>query len=205
MTTPITQIIEQRTSTNHFDPSRPLDPAVINELVRLATRAPSSFNAQNWRFVAVTSPAARLRLKALSFDQQKVEDAPVTFIVVGRLFPFATLGNTLQASHAAGILDEATVQGWVGFAQMLYGNNETFRRDEAIRSAALAGMTLMLAAQGHGLASAPLNGFDPAGVAGAFGLANDEVPAMLVSVGYPAAGNWPAKPRLPLQDVLSFA
>jgi nitroreductase len=31
------------------------------------------------------------------------------------------------------------------------------------------------------------------------------LPAMLVTVGYPAPGNWPQKPRRPVADVLLFA
>ncbi|MGH8817457.1 MAG: nitroreductase family protein, partial [Achromobacter pestifer] len=48
-------------------------------------------------------------------------------------------------------------------------------------------------------------GFDPAGVADAFGLQPDEVPVMLVAMGYAKPGNWPQKPRRPVTDVLELA
>jgi nitroreductase len=37
-----------------------------------------------------------------------------------------------------------------------------------------------------------------------FGLAEDEVPVMLLAVGKERAGNWPQKPRRPLREVLDF-
>ncbi len=38
-----------------------------------------------------------------------------------------------------------------------------------------------------------------------FGLAEDEVPVMLLSVGPVRPGNWLQKPRRPVADVLEFA
>ena len=43
------------------------------------------------------------------------------------------------------------------------------------------------------------------GVAQAFGLRQDEVPVMLVAMGYARAGNWPQKPRRPVSEVLELA
>ena len=40
-----------------------------------------------------------------------------------------------------------------------------------------------------------MTGFDAEGVASTFGLAPEEVPVMLVTVGRAAAGNWPQKPE----------
>ena len=37
-----------------------------------------------------------------------------------------------------------------------------------------------------------------------FGLAEDEVPVMLLSVGPERPGNWVQKPRLPVADVLEL-
>jgi nitroreductase len=47
-------------------------------------------------------------------------------------------------------------------------------------------------------------GFVPADVSREFKLAANDIPAMLVAVGYAAPGNWPQKPRLPVDDVLTI-
>lgn len=200
----IRSLLEHRTSVNHFDTQRPLDEAQIVELVRLATLSPSAYNFQNWKFIAVRDAAAKERLKAAAYGQQKVVDAPVTFIVCGTLNAHRRLAKVLQPSLDAGILNAEVVDAWVSMAQGSHEGNPQLQRDEAFRSASLAAMTLMLAAQDQGLVTGPMSGFDPAAVSREFGLHADEVPVMLVTVGHPAAGNWAQKPRQRVQDVLTI-
>lgn len=201
----IAEVIKSRVSANRYDTGRTVSEEQIGHLIDLATRAPSAFNLQNWKFVAVRSDAAKARLLPLAYGQQKVAEAAVTFIVCGTLDPHLTLATALKPTLDAGIIDEAVYKGWVGAAQNMYKNNQTFQRDEAIRSGSLAAMTLMLAAQDLGLVSGPMIGFDPHGVAEAFNLEPTDVPVMLVTLGYPAPGNWPQKPRKPVSEVLTFA
>jgi nitroreductase len=197
-------VIKSRISANKFDTSRQLTTDEIRDLVAHASEAPSAYNIQPWRFIAVTEPVAKARLKAVSYNQQKVEDAAVTFIVLGDLRGYERLPEILQMSVAAGIIEPAVADGWVSMANAGYGGNEQLRRDEAIRSASLAAMNLMIAATARGLASGPMVGFDPAGVRKEFGISDRFLPVMLVTVGYPAPGNWPRKPRLAVDKVLAF-
>lgn len=201
----IQTLIEQRASSNHFDRSRPLSPAQIEQLVALAGRSPSAFHLQNWRFIAVRSSAAKARLAALAFGQSKVEDAAVTFIVCGSLQAHRELGHTLAPLVAAGQLPQAVSQTWQQMAHEAMEGKAQAQRDEAIRSASLAAMTLMLAAQGMGLASCPMSGFDTEGVSLAFGLGTDLLPVLLLPVGHAAEGNWPQKARKPLAEILDYA
>jgi nitroreductase len=128
----------------------------------------------------------------------------VTFIVCGKLQAHKGLAHSIAPTVAAGIIDQTMADSWVAMAHGSLDNNPERQRDEAIRSASMAAMTLMLAAQGMGLVTGPMIGFDPAGVAKEFNLSADDVPAMLVAVGYSAPGNWPQKPRLPVKEVLSI-
>ena len=197
------ELIKSRISANKFDTNRSLSEEEIKELVSYATQAPSSFNIQHWRFVAVTKREDKERLKAVAYNQQKVVDASVTFIVLGDLRGYEKLGEILDRSIAAGIVDEQMKDTWVNMANGMYAN-ERLVRDEAIRSASFAAMTLMIAAAAKGLASGPMIGFDPEGVKREFGISDRYVPVMLITVGYATEGNWPRKPRLTIDEVLSF-
>ncbi len=205
MHNPIAALIEARVSANNFDTSRPLGEEQIVELVRLATLAPSAYNFQNWKFIAVRSPEAKARLKAVSYNQQKVADAAVTFIICGTLEAHEGLAQALQPSVDAGIMPQAMSETWVALAKGSHPGQPQLQRDEAVRSASLATMTLILAAEGMGLVSSAMSGFDPAGVAREFKLADIEVPVMLLTVGYAAPGNWPQKPRKAVAEVLEYA
>lgn len=204
MTLPIKKAIESRVSINHFQLDRSLADETITSLVRLATKAPSAYNMQNWRFIAVRSDAAKMRLKAAAFEQQKIADASVTFIVCGTLAAYKQLGAALEPSVDAGIMEQHEADGWVAQASATHESNTTLQRDEAIRSASLAAMTLMLAAEEMGLGSCPMSGFDAEKVAQAFELSHSELPVMIVAVGYPESGNWPQKPRKALTETLSI-
>src|SRR5215510_2456080 len=198
------QLIKQRISTNKFDTTRTISREEIEDLISYATQAPSSFNIQHWRFIAVTKPEDKLRLKSLAYHQQKVEDASVVMIVLGDLRGYEKLSEILEPSIEAGILDERTASSWVNSANKYYSTNERFARDEAIRSASLAAMLLMVAAQARGYMTGPMIGFDPEGVRREFEISDRYLPVMLITIGYPAAGNGPRKPRLNVDQVLAF-
>lgn len=80
-----------------------------------------------------------------------------------------------------------------------------FYSDEAVRSASLAAMTLMLAAEGMNLGSCPMVGFDEQQVRRDFALADHELPLMIVVIGHPEKSNNRQKIRQPTETVLSFA
>lgn len=204
MTHPIITAIQERRTTNLFDPALPLDDEVIRELVFLATRAPTSFNLQNWRFIAVRTPEAKARLRKIAWDQAKVVESSVTFIVCGQLADHQTLASRLAPSVEAGIMPSGMVPGWEAAAKGLYFEQPQRQRDEAVRTATFGAMTMVLAAHAMNLGTAPMIGFDPEAVALEFGLAGNEIPVMLLAVGRPLAGNWPQKPRRPLGEVLAF-
>ena len=203
--TTVTEAIKARISANNFDTAHVMTNAEITELVALAGEAPTSFNQQNWRAIAVTSAEGKAKLMGLAWGQAKVGAAAVSFIIVGKSTGYKDLPQMFASTVAAGHMPQETLDGMVGMAEGMYGSNPTLQRDEAVRSASLAGMTLMLAAHEKGLVTGPMIGFDAAGVAAAFGLAADEVPALVITCGKAAPGNWPRKARRPAADVVSFA
>jgi nitroreductase len=201
---PTIALIEQRVSANLFDASHVLTDAEIAELARLATRAPSAYNLQNWRFIAVRAPEAKARLRRLAQGQAKVQAAAVTFIICGVLPDHASLAARLHPFVEAGFMQSDMASDWQESARAQYDDPQT-ARDEAVRSAALGAATLIFAAEALGLVSGPMGGFDTDGVSREFGLGPNEVPVMLVAIGRSLHGNWPQKPRRPLAEVLELS
>jgi len=203
--TDIFSAINGRTSANNFDPTHVMTHEEITELAELANQTPTSFNQQNWRLVAVNTPAAKARLKAAAYNQPKVGDAAVTFVLVGKVGGHKDLPVLIKPMLDGGHIDQAAFDGWIGMANGMYDGKEQFQRDEAVRSASMAAMTLMYAAYGKGLVSGAMIGFDPVAVSAECKLAADEIPVMLIAVGRPADGNWPRKVRRSVAEVLSFS
>jgi nitroreductase len=136
MTNAVLETIEHRRTTNIYDSSRNIGDAQTSELVRLATRAPTAFHLQNWRFIAVKTPEAKVRLRKLAFDQPKVTEAAVTFIVVGQLALHLVMAERPASSVAAGFMSADVVTGWEGAGKALYRRDGVF---EAMASVSTEG------------------------------------------------------------------
>ncbi|AVS73981.1 nitroreductase family protein [Paracidovorax cattleyae] len=204
MSEAVIRTIEEQRTTNLFDPTFRLPDSEIAELVRLATLAPTSFNFQNWRFIAVRTPEAQARLRKISWDQAKITDAAVTFIVTGHAPDFVALADRLTPAVTAGFFPAAMIPGWQGAAKSLYHEQPQRARDEAVRTATFGAMTLIHAAHAKGWGTAPMIGFDAEAVASEFGLREGEIPVLLLSVGRALPENWPRKPRRPIHEVMEL-
>ena len=204
MNNAIRETLVSRVSANRFVPGQTLDEHTIQELVAQATRAPTAWNLQNWRFVAVQSQDAKTRLRDAAFGQQKIVDAAVAFVICGVPDDAPRLAARLQPSVDAGLLPADVAAAWADNACASHAQNPSARRDEAIRSASLAGMALMLAAHGMGLDSCPMSGFDAHQVREALGLTDDSLPVLIVVVGRATADQGPQKHRRPVADALQI-
>ena len=204
MTNAVIETILSRTAAKYYDPAAALSDDEIRELVRIGTTAPTSFHLQNWRFIAVRTPEAKARLRPIAWDQPAITDAAVTFIVCGRLADSSVIPQRLAPLVEAGIMPANLVPDWEIPARGLYQDFPQRQRDEAVRTATFGAAAMVYVARSWGLGSTPMIGFDAEAVHREFGLAEDEVPVMLLSVGPERPGNWAQKPRLPVADVLEL-
>jgi len=205
MTNPVIECILSRSSAKYYDTAAKFSDDEIRKLVQIGTCAPTSFHLQNWRFIAVRTPEAKARLRPIAWNQPAITEAAVTFVIVGQLADASTVPERLAAVVEAGIMPAHLVPEWETPARGLYDDQPQRQRDEAVRSATFGAAAIIYAARSLGLGSTPMIGFDPEAVHREFGLTEDEVPVMLLSVGPERPGNWPQKPRLPVADVLRFA
>jgi nitroreductase len=205
MSNVVIECILGRRATKYYDSAVTLSDDRIRELVRIGTTAPTSFHLQNWRFIAVRTPEAKARLSPIAWNQPAITEAAVTFIVCGQLADSSVIPDRLSPVVEAGIMPANLVPDWEIPASGLYQDFPQRQRDEAVRTATFGAAAMVYVARSWGLGSTPMIGFDDKAVHREFGLAEDEVPVMLLSVGAERPGNWPQKPRLPVADVLHFA
>lgn len=204
MSNTIIESIASRHTTKYYDPAATLTDDQIRELVRIGTTAPTSFHLQNWRFIAVRTAEAKSRLRPIAWNQPAITEAAVTFIMCGQLAHSNVTAARLASVVEAGIMPIDMVPDWVDAARGLYDEHPQRARDEAIRTATFGAAAMIYAARSMGLGSTPMIGFDDEAVHREFGLAKDEVPVMLLTVGPERQGNWVQKPRRSLDDVLDL-
>ena len=192
--------ITRRRATRRFDPDRPLPDDLLKRVLHLATLAPSGFNLQPWRFIVVRAEPNRRRLRACASGQARITEAPVVLIVLGYHHPHRSELEAVVARQVelGAITPETAAECKARAPRIMEA-----RADPAfwaLRSTMLAASTLMIAAESLGVASAPMEGFDPTRVKEAFGVPDDHTVCLLIALGH-AAEETPFPGRLGLGHV----
>ncbi len=192
------RIAGARRSVKRYDPEHELSDDVLKRLFELVVLSPSSFNLQHWRFVVVRDRSRKERLQQAAFNQPQVGAASAVVVVCAKL-----------AAHedAERIYEEAPAEireRMLGTISGVYAGKPDMQRDESIRSASLAAMTLMYAAKAMGLATGPMIGFDPQAVAKLVELEDGVLPVMLIVLGKEVGEMRPRMGRLALSEVVKL-
>jgi nitroreductase len=189
-------IIQQRRSIKSYDAKKSISDAELKALFDEVVLSPSSFNLQHWTFIAVREPALKKKLREAAWDQPQVEDCSVAIVVCGKLDAY---------KDAPEIYKDAPKEVQEGLLPMInnfYEGKEQLQRDEAIRSASLAAMTLMYAAKNRGWVTGPMIGFDPAAASKLLNLTNAYIPVMLLVLGYQKKVPRPRDYRRPVEEIV---
>lgn len=194
--------IKHRFSADLFNDNVHVSDTEIKELITLASHAPSSYNMQHWRFIAVREPSKKQALMAAAYGQEKIGKSAVAFIVAGDLDGYKHLPEAFKPLVDKGYIPQEVVDGMAQTVINAYSTNPQHARDEAFRSASLSAMCLMLAAEAKGYITCPMSGFDPAAVSKAFDLPAHIAPVMIVVLG--KGDNKPQKPRFGTDKILTI-
>jgi nitroreductase len=186
------EITETRRAINFFDPDRDVSDELLDELIELAAKAPSSFNLQPWNLVVLRDKARKEMLKALAWDQPKVVEAPVVFIVLadknGWQEGHPTVEKNWEEMLKAGSMRPEQRDWFLNAAKSLYNWGPAADLAFAAKNTGFFAMSLMYAATSLGLESHPMDGFDHEGVRGAFHIPDNFWIPLLLAVGYRKPG-----------------
>ncbi len=167
--------------------ARPVDGAALRQLYDLLKMGPTSANCSPARFVFVTSPAAKARLKPCLApgNVEKTMAAPVTVIVAY---------DTEFYEKLPYLFPHADARSW-------FVGKPEFIQSTAFRNGTLQGAYLILAARALGLDCGPMSGFDNGKVDAEFFPDGRIKSNFLVNLGSgdPSALR-PRGPRLPFDD-----
>lgn len=179
------ELVETRRSVHDYT-DEPITEDTLESIFEQVKYTPSGYNLQPWEFLVLRNEDDLVELQELAYGQEHVTDADSAVIV---------LGNTDPAAHAERVFDDWVEKDYLPGEEArdnLLGQVESWRdqpeaenRVWTTRNTSLAAMTLMYAAWDHGVASCPMEGFDPSGVKETFDIGDDYEPVMLVTLGYP--------------------
>ena len=185
------QLLEQlnwRYATKQFDPAKKInasDWATLEEVLRLS---PSSGGLQPWKFIVVTDPAVRAKLRPASYGQAQITDA-------SHLVVFAAKNNFNEADVDAHLQNVSKTQGapleaLAPLRGMLVGGivksmDEPARNAWARNQTFIALGNLLAGAALLGIDACPMEGFDRAQYDEILGLKSKGYSsAVIATVGY---------------------
>jgi nitroreductase len=190
---------DSRRSVRQFEPA-PIPEGDLIELLRLAGRAPSAFNAQPWRFVVVRDEGLRQKLAEAAFNQQQVLRAPATIVMYSDM---ADALERMPESMHPDMPSEKRDAGVASFRASFANKSDAEREAWGAEQSNIALGYLLLLAESFGLGTSPMLGFDAGKVKALLDLPEHvRIPA-LVAIGYPAEEGFRPH-RLPIDSLVDI-
>jgi len=178
--------IKARRSINFFETGKELPDEKLRELLELANLAPSSMNLQPWEVLVVRTPERKKALRKCAFDQPKTEEASAVLILIAN--PGAieeNIDRVLDSWQKLGFIKPEGRGTYIGMVKTLYDSGESLKRKFfAVKNTSLYAMSIMIAAQGLGLETHPMDGFNEDAIKKEFHIPAEKIIPMLIAVGY---------------------
>jgi nitroreductase len=205
----LVQQLSWRYATKKFDPARKVSDTDWGFLEQALILTASSYGLQPWKFIVVTDPALKTRLRAASWNQSQVEDC-------SHLVVFAAQQDVTEAgvdrfiariAEVRGVSAES-LAGYKGFmmGDLVHGPRHAIIKEWAARQAYIAMGNLLTSAAILGIDACPFEGIEPAKYDEILGLAGSGYATVAACpVGYRAADDKYAsvpKVRFNAKDVI---
>lgn len=165
----------------------PVSDETIHELLRLAGTAPTPWNLQPWRVIAVKNKEELQKIQEIAFGQPQVGASAVTFVVYTDMDD--TLANIEETVHP-GLADQKDA-----VIAQIKGHFGNYAPADLHWWARAQGYTflgyLMLLAQSMGYSTSPMLGFDQDKLKAHYNLPETAQVPFILSMGRPAEEGFP--------------
>ena len=163
MATDIIKALNWRYATKTFNKDKKLSEEQVAKLLEAARLSPSSFGIQPWKFVVVTNPEIRAKLRAAAYNQAQITDA-------SHLVVFTVVNDVNEAFVDKFIASTAKTRGLPvdalkGYGDMIKGSIKAKSPAEiknwAIHQVYIPLGIVLESAALDGIDACPMEGFDP--------------------------------------------
>lgn len=197
-------LMKARKSVRLYDPAIEIPKEEIEELLTMATSAPSSSNLQSWRFLVIQDPALKKEVRTIANNQAQVEDSSAVIAVLGDIDAYKKVEQIYTQNVEEGHMDESVKERAVNGTNKYYPEMSVeTRMNIASFDAGLVSMQLMLLAKERGYDTITMGGFNKEKFAERFELPDNLFPIVLISLGKAASPAFGTS-RLPIEEVTKF-
>ena len=153
-----------RYATKVFDPARKISSKDLDTLLQSLVLTPSSFGLQPYRFLVVTDPALKARLREASWGQSQITDCSHLVVFLARQqMTEADVDHLIQRIAKVRGVQADSLAGYKGMmvGSLVTGPRSASVPEWAARQAYIALGQFMAAAAMLGLDTCPMEGLDP--------------------------------------------
>jgi nitroreductase len=198
----LSEIIRERHSVRKYDSTYKISKEELEEMLKVATLAPSSSNLQPWRFIVIEDQDSKKLLRSIAYNQEQVEMASAVIAVLGDTEMYKSAEKVFQSANELGYMTVENSKKMIENTVNLYSKapNE-MRKNIANYDAGLVSMQFMLIAKDKGYDTVPMSGFNKEKFMEEFKVPERFFPIVLIPIGKAVA---PAHSttRLPIEEVL---
>ncbi|MBI4911555.1 MAG: NAD(P)H-dependent oxidoreductase [Acidobacteria bacterium] len=198
-----------RYATKKFDPARPIPPELWAALEETLVLTPSSYGLQPWKFLVITDPALKTRLRSASWNQAQVEDCSHHVVFLAREALSETdLDRFLARTAELRGQSLESLAGYKGYmmGDLVTGGRSAEIREWAVRQVYIALGNFMTSAALLGVDTCPMEGLNPVKYDEILGLKGSGYRTVVACpAGFRAAGDKYAaapKVRFPLEEII---
>lgn len=154
-----------RYATKKFDPSQKISTADWAVLEQALVLTASSYGLQPWKFIVITEPALKAKLRAASWNQAQVEDCSHLVVLTAQQdITEADLDRFIARTAEVRGVAIASLAGYKSYmmGDLVIGPRHAFIKEWAARQTFIALGNLLTSAAVLGVDACPLEGLEPA-------------------------------------------
>ena len=159
------QQLNWRYATKKFDPAKKISPADWAVIEKALVLTPSSYGLQPWKFMVVTDPALKAKLRPASWNQSQVEDCShlVVFTAKQDITEADVDRFVARIAEVRGVAIES-LAGYKGYmvGDLVKGPRHAVIQEWAARQTYIAMGNLLTSAALLGVDACPFEGIEPA-------------------------------------------
>lgn len=193
----------ERRSIRIYDETVKISEDELKQIILEANLAPSSMNMQPWRYVVISSDAAKEKLRpALYGNLKQLETSAAMIVVFNDLHKFELAEKIYDTAVEKGLMPkDVREKQLTNIRNMAQKVDLSKLNVSGMIDCGLAAMNLMYVAREHGYDTCPIGGFNHEMIHDVVDLDKDRYsPVMIISIGKAAEEGFPSV-RLPFDDV----
>ena len=163
--TSLLDALQWRYATKRFDPAKKISAADWATLEQALILTPSSYGLQPWKFLVITDPALKAKLRPASWNQSQIEDCSHLVVFLGKEdITEADLDRFVARTAEVRGASLESLAGYKGFmmGDLVNGARHAVIGEWAARQVYIAFGNFMTAAALLGIDTCPIEGLEPA-------------------------------------------